>query len=248
MIRTKVLLLCTGNSARNQMARVAPPSLGRPHRAAERRARSEGSRSWPCGKSASTFPATSKNVTAFSDAAPRGPTGCAESGGATVASVDLRGGITGPQAAIQIDSCGSGGLSESPNLLVIVAVKTLTALAHWLRIPPSPPNYTSIVTANAPYLAERGWRGKPDSAYRPLLVCPSPSRRSVAAGFTQPELVPPARESAEVDIRRGLRSWLETSDWPTPCVEAAAISGVAAKRLSLPQTVRKCIQITQCIE
>ena len=39
-----------------------------------------------------------------------------------------RGGNTGVQAVIQIDSCGSGGLSETLPLLVSIDITPLTAL------------------------------------------------------------------------------------------------------------------------
>jgi hypothetical protein len=39
-----------------------------------------------------------------------------------------RGGIMGVQAGIQIDSCGSGGLSRTPYVHLSIAVNGLTAL------------------------------------------------------------------------------------------------------------------------
>jgi hypothetical protein len=96
---------------------------------------------------------------------------------------------------IQIDSCGSSGLSETPHVLVSVDVTPLTALAPRLRIPPSPPHLTpdksityrcalSRCTCFVPEATARGWvfpSAPLDVASAPNIAAP---QRRVVIGIT----------------------------------------------------------------
>ena len=86
-------------------------------------------------------------------------TGIASNGAGQQRDLSLCGiceGITGVQAGIQTDSCGSDGSSETADLQVSVDVRAVTALAPRLRIPPSPPNTPQASRLNAPiYLNAR---------------------------------------------------------------------------------------------
>lgn len=71
----------------------------------------------------------------------------------------IGGGITGVQAVIQINSGGSGGLSETRYLLGNIDVKGLTAFHAVLRIPPSPPNKSLHINMLQLWLSPRGHYG-----------------------------------------------------------------------------------------
>lgn len=76
-----------------------------------------------------------------------------------------RGGDLGAQAAFHVVSCGSGGLSESPQLPASVGVNGLAAFASMLRIPPSPP----IQVSENKRLARSSFLTVPKSSFSPHL-------------------------------------------------------------------------------